>query len=79
MLGLIRRCFSHTASVPVRRLLYTQSLVRSHLIYCSVIWRPYLRRDIIVLEKLQRRATKFILNDYTSDYKTCLSSLELLP
>ena len=78
MLGLIRRCFSHTASVPVRRLLYT-SLVRSHLIYCSVIWRPYLRRDIIVLEKLQRRATKFILNDYTSDYKTRLSSLELLP
>ena len=80
MLGLIRRCFSHTASVPVRRLLYT-SLVRSHLIkfYCSVIWRPYLRRDIIVLEKLQRRVTKFILNDYTSDYKTRLSSLELLP
>ena len=46
MLGLIRRSFSHTVSVPVRRLLYI-SLVCSHLTYCSVIWRPYLRKDIL--------------------------------
>ena len=33
----------------------------------------------MVLERVQRRATKFILNDFTSDYKTRLRSLNLLP
>ena len=30
------------------------------------------------LEAVQRRSTKFILDDYTSDYKSCLHSLQLL-
>ena len=30
-------------------------------------------------ERIQRRATKFILNDYVSDYKIRLSILDLLP
>ena len=65
-------------SIPVRKLLYI-SLVRSHLTYCSVIWRPYLRKDISTLERVQRRATKFILNDFVSDYKSRLTTLKLLP
>ena len=32
-----------------------------------------------ILEKVQRRATKFILQDYVSDYKYRLISLQLLP
>ena len=47
--------------------------------YCSPIWRPYLVKDISNLEHLQRRATKYILNDYISDYKTRPLKLELLP
>lgn len=78
MLGLIRRTFSSSISVPVRRLLYL-TLVRSRLMYCSVVWRPHLRKDIVLLERVQRRATKFILNDFHSDYKTRLTSLGLLP
>ena len=35
--------------------------------------------DIINLERIQRRATKHILNDYTSYYKDGLLSLKLLP
>ena len=31
------------------------------------------------VEKVQKRATKFILNDYTSNYKHRLISLHLLP
>ena len=42
-------------------------------------WRPYLLKDIDALEAVQRRSTKFILNDYTSDYKFRLLSLQLLP
>ena len=40
---------------------------------------PYLIRDIVLLEKIQRRATKFILADYVSDYKSRLVALGLLP
>ena len=55
------------------------SLVRSQLIYCSQLWRPYLLKDIITLKRIQRRATKFILNDYQSNYRFRLVKLHLLP
>ena len=55
------------------------ALVRSLIIYYSPVWRPYLTKDITRFEQLQRRATKYILNDYTSDYKTRLIKLQLLP
>ena len=63
-----------------KKLLYI-SLVRSQLIYCSQLWRPYLLKDIITLERIQRRtrATKFILNDYQSSYRFRLVKLHLLP
>ena len=54
-------------------------LVRSHLLYCSQLWNPCLIKDIINMERIQRRSTKYILNDYTSDYKTLLLKLKLLP
>ena len=44
--------------------------------YCSQIWRLQLIRDITTLERVQRRATKYILN-YTS-YKSRLLQLNLL-
>ena len=55
------------------------SLVRSQLLYCSPVWRPQFIKDIISIENIQRRATKFILNDFTSDYKFRLIKLNLLP
>ena len=78
MLNLIHRTFSSAVSVFVKKKLYL-TLVRSHLLYGSVVWRPYLRKDILHLERLQRRATKYILNNYTSDYKSRLIKLGLLP
>ena len=77
-LGLLRHTFNTANSVHVKKLLYL-SLVRSQLTYCSIIWWSYLHKDILILEKIQRRATKFILNDYSSDYKSRLLSLKLLP
>ena len=41
--------------------------------------RPRLIKDIKALEQVQRRATKFILNDYTMDYKERLVQLDMLP
>lgn len=76
-LGLLRRSISSN-SIQARKMLYI-SLVRSKLTYCSQIWRPHLIKDILSLEKIQRRATKFILSDYSSDYKSRLTSLNMLP
>ena len=78
MLGLIRRCFSSDLDPTTKLSLYI-SLVRSQLTYCSQIWRPHLLKDISSLERIQRRATKFILQDFHSDYKSRLTSLHLLP
>ena len=36
-------------------------------------------KDIRKIEQLQWRATKYILQDYTADYKTRLINLQLLP
>ena len=77
-LGLVRRTFSSTIPTSAKVKLYT-SLVRSQVLYCSPVWRPHLIKDIKKLEQLQRWATKYILSDYLSDYKTRLIQLQLLP
>ena len=78
VLGLLRRSFGPSTPVRVKRLLYL-SLVRSKLLYCSVVWRPRMIKDIRLLESVQRRATKWILGDYRLDYRSRLLSLKLLP
>ena len=70
--------FCHSTSVFAKRLLYL-TLIRSKLTYCSQVWRLFMLKDILLLERVQRRATKFVLNDYQTDYKTRLTSLKLLP
>ena len=66
-LGLLRRAFSCCHSMRAKCILYT-TLVRSQLSYCSQLWNPYLIKDTVMLERIQRQATKFILRDYDSDY-----------
>ena len=77
ILGILRRSFS-SASTSSKKKLYL-SLVRSRLTYCSQVWHPFLLKDILAIEKVQQRATKYILNDYYSDYKSRLSTLHILP
>jgi len=74
--------FIRTLSPSIQPLTKTKLyvlLVRSQLTYCSPVWRPYLIKDINKLEHLQRRATKYVLNDFISDYKTRLLRLNLFP
>ena len=47
--------------------------------YCTLIWCPYLLKDIQNIERIQHCATKFILDVYDSNYKTWLLILKLLP
>lgn len=51
------------------------SLVRSTLEYGSIVWDPYKQQDIIKLEKIQRNAVRFILNDYKSRHEGCVTSM----
>ena len=78
MLNLLQRTFCSDNSCKVKKVLYL-TLVRSRVTYCSPIWRPQLLKDVPVLEKMQRRATKYILNDFSSNYKNRLVTLQILP
>ena len=64
MLSMIKRAVGYDSTDPVKRQLYL-SHVRSVLEYCSPVWSPYLVTEIASLEKVQRRAIKFILNDFS--------------
>ena len=48
------------------------------LLFYSPVWKSYLLKHTQILERLQRWATKYILNDYHTDYKTHLIHLILL-
>ena len=63
-LGFLRRNLRHCPT-SCRRNSYL-SLVRSVLEYGSVVWDPYLKKDIDALERVQRRAARFIAGDYCS-------------
>ena len=72
LLGYIRRNTMFVTDIPPRRTLYL-ALVRSHFGYCSQIWASQSIDLINMLERTQRRATKYILNLPFStdiDYRT---------
>lgn len=75
-LGLIKRTIkSRGKNVLVR--LY-KALVRPKLEYCVQSWRPFLRKDIDSLERVQRRATKMITECKGQSYESRLKTLGLI-
>ena len=78
MLGLVRRTFCANISTITKTKLYI-CLICSQIMYCSILWCPHLIQDFTKIERLQRRATKYILNDFSTDYKSHLIQLKLLP
>ena len=75
-LHVIKRNIPQNSILALRKNLYL-TLVRSRLCYDSQLCRPHLFKDINNLERVQRRATMLILQDF-SDYKSRLISLNLL-
>ena len=79
ILGLIGRNIAYKEKRLIIPLYKT--IVRPHLEYCIQAWRPYRKKDIDTLERIQRRATKMIpeLRDlsYEERLKECgLTTLE---
>ena len=76
MLGLIKRTCMDLKDESTLKTLYC-SLVRSNLEYCSVVWCPFTKRNVNKLERIQRRATRFILKS-NEPYDVRLHKLNLL-
>ena len=56
-----------------------KSIVRPHLEYCVQAWAPFLRKDMEVLEKVQKLATRMVRGLRMESYERCLQILGLFP
>ena len=56
MIGLIRRTITYKEKQLIVPLYKT--IIKPHLEYCIQAWRPYRKKDIDKLERIQWRATK---------------------
>ena len=75
-LGFLKRNLNISSS-SIKEQAY-KSLVRPSLEYACCVWDPYLTEDILNLEKVQRRAARYVTNRYrnTSSVGDMLSSLD---
>ena len=81
MLGYVRRSTLDIKTISVRRTLYL-SLVRSQLCYGSQVWAPQTINLIKRIERVQRRATKYVLDLpflCNVSYNQRLDILDLIP
>ena len=74
-LRIIKRTFTHFDQKCFTTLYKTY--IRPHLEYCVQAWSPSLRKDVIALEKVQRRATKIIPSLRNKPYHDRLKALNL--
>jgi ribonuclease P/MRP protein subunit RPP40 len=75
ILGMIKRTINCKSKSIITRLY--KALVRPQLEYCVQVWRPYLKKDIEKIEKVQRRATKLISDCSKLSYEDRLKSTGL--
>jgi hypothetical protein len=80
MLGLLKRTCPLLTETKIRRSLYL-SLVKIQLCYGTEIWSPSNLSLKIKIERIQRRATRWILRSRIGElsYKERLQTLDMLP
>jgi hypothetical protein len=77
-LGIVKRCIGLNVNPDIKLLAY-KALVRPLLEYCSQIWSHNNKKSTLLIERVQRRATYFITNQYDINYKERLLLCNLLP
>lgn len=75
VLGMIKRSFNFLNRNMLLQLY--KSLVRPHLEFCIQAWNPHLRKDVDLLEKVQRRMSKMINEIKDKTYEERLKYLGL--
>ena len=75
ILGLIRRTIMYKEKQLIVPL--CKAIVRPHLEYCIQAWRPFSKKDIDKLERIQRRATKMIPELRDLSYESRLLQCDL--
>ena len=75
IMGIVRRTMVYLNRHNFN-LLY-MSLVRPHLEYENVVWSPFLKSDITLIENIQRRATRYIPDISKLEYQARLEALNL--
>jgi ribonucleases P/MRP protein subunit RPP40 len=75
MLAMIRRSFGQLQSKEF--LVLYKTYVRPQMEFCSTVWWPHYSKDINLLEKVQRRATKYVVGLSHLPYEERLKSLDL--
>src|SRR5215469_7508474 len=75
ILGLISRTFCCKKQKAMKRLY--KSLVRPQSEYAVPAWNPYLKKDIEVIEKVQKRATRMVEECKGMKYENRLEVMNL--
>ena len=75
MLGIIKRTFQYLDKHTFLKLF--KAFVRPHLEYANVIWNPYLKRQSKMIENVQRRGTRLLIECKNMTYEERLQFLQL--
>ncbi len=74
-MGIIRRTFDYMDETVFCQLF--KALVRPHLEYANQVWAPHLQKHKVVIENVQRHATKVVPGLFDLSYKERLKLLNL--
>jgi exonuclease III len=77
-LYFIIRALGFHAPVKAKKTLYL-SLVRSQIEYGTIIWSPFTKTNLELIERVQRKATRYICNYANLNYKERLTRCDLVP
>ena len=72
-LGFLRRNMKDCTK-PVKDLTY-KAMIRPTMEYSSTVWDPALQTHIAALEQVQRRAARYVCNDYHSRTPGCVTKM----